>query len=243
LEADFRKMRDWAERLGVPAAGFPGLVMASGASLQHRRARFSNTIVVMVPKGARNRSAIRKEAHRAMARALIDGLREDCPARFAAMAGVMDASFQETNNLLFRYLAAEDGASKLALSLQINFFGYVSAPRGRLHKVPERLGVAGFGDDARRKSWEDEAVALLAEAQGKGWDKLAESQGKARRDAARAEKLAMRRYLETRSLFDRFTGKRRRMRKLVLQAGQARQLCEEAERKTAMLRTALQIGP
>lgn len=238
LESDHRKAREWAGRLGVPAERFPGLVVASGASLASRRARFSNNMIVTVPRGERNRSAIRKEIHAATGRAMLDSLREANPERFCAVAGAMDASFRETNRLLFRYLAGQAKADRLVLSLQIYTFGYISAPR-MLRQSPERLGVAGFGDDARRHSWEGEAVAILAEAQGKGWAKVAEVRAKATQEAARRERMAVRRYLETRSLFDRFTGKRRTMRKKLAQAVQSRRLCEEAERKAGLLRSAL----
>jgi hypothetical protein len=238
LESDHKKAREWASRLGVPSDRFPGLVVASGASLANRRARFSNNMVVIVPKGERNRSAIRKEIHKATGRAMLDSLRKASPERFCAVAGAMDASFRETNRLLFRYLAGQEKADRLVLSLQIYAFGYISAPR-TLRKSPERLGVAGFGDDARRHSWEGEAVAIIAEAQGKGWAKVAEARADATHEAFRRERAAMRRYLETRSLFDRFTGKRRTMRKKLVQAVQSRQLCEEAERKAGLLRSAL----
>jgi hypothetical protein len=240
LESDHSRAREWAVRLGVPAERFPGLVVASGSTLSHRRARFSNNMVVFIPKAERNRSAIRREVHKATARAMLDGLRECSPARFASVAGAMDASFRETNRLLFGFLSRQDGASKIALSLQVYAFGYISAQRGRFKNAPENLGIAGFGDKERRKSWEDEAVAILADAQGKGWQKISETQHKATSDAVRAEKAAMRRYLETRSLFDRFTGKRRLMRKRFDQAAQVRQLCEEAERKTTLFRSVLE---
>jgi hypothetical protein len=239
LESDVCKVRLWAERLGVSAGRFARIVVASGATLGHRRARFSNALVVFVPKGSRNRANIRREVHRATATAMLDGLRSENPALYAAVAARMDASFRETNRLLLSVLSSEEKASKLRLSLQIYFFGYIRPPRGRLREEPGRLGIVGYGDANRRRSWEEETASILAEVQGKGWDKVIEAQAKDRRNALRAEKAAMRRYLETRSLFDRFTGKRRMMRKRLVQAGEARALCEEAERKTAFLRGVL----
>ena len=45
--------------------------------------------------------------------------------------------------------------------------------------------------------------------------------------------------LEARGLFDRFTGKRRAMRKKLVTAGRTRQLCQEAERKAEILHSVL----
>lgn len=241
LESGHEKARELAARLGVPPDRFPALVVASGGILGHRRARLRNAVVVSVPRGEKNRAAIRREVHRATGRALLDSLKAHNPERYCALAGAMDRSFRETNRLLFRFLSAQDRASRIVLSLQIYAFGYVSkqtAPR-HLRDSPERLGIAGYGDAERRTSWEAETVSLLANAQGKGWTKVAEDQRRSTARAAGAERKAMQRYLETRTLFDRFTGKRRLMRKRLMQATEARQLCEEAERKTALLYSVL----
>lgn len=173
-------------RLGVDPATVPPVTIKHGAGVGFRRRLFSRGYVVTLPRWQKgNRSALKAAFSKAVARASLDALKEHAPERFTSLAETFDDAFRDTTVNLTKYILATGNPLALGMVLQLRWFGNVM-PVAR-NVEARSVGLVEYG---RRKTWQDEAAAIMAEVQSKGFaavhaECLAEH-GKARAEETRA---------------------------------------------------------
>ena len=174
------------------------------------------------------RKAARKAFADAIGRAFLDSVRSVNPAAHDVMASRLDPSFRATNRLLFTALASGGEQSRLALSLQLGWFGTIHRVKG---SSAASLGLPAYG---KRAGWEDEAASIIGEIATQGYRKASLSRVQSTDKALQAERKA-RREFERATTFDRITGKRRALGRKLVGATSARLATEEAQCKVRLI--------
>jgi len=223
LKREYGKVGEWAEGLGVPIKDFPLVVLRKGKTARSRRVWFGLDRVVTVPKDA-GRKVMRTAFGDALGHAFLDSVKKSNPHAHQVLAQNLEPTFRTTNRLLLTALAGGGEHSRFALSLQMHVFG-------RLHPVKgikaEHVGISGYGD---RKNWEDETAQIIGEIATKGYKKAVTDRAKACAEALAKERRARQAFNRATTL-DRFTGKRRLLKRKLLATTAARMATEEAHNK------------
>jgi hypothetical protein len=227
IQREYARVREWAQGLGVPTKTFPKMVLRQGKESGFRRSWRGGGFVVSMGKDE-GRKAGRAAFADAMGQAFLDGIRSANPLAFQALEARLDPSFRTTSRLVFQALATDGERSRLALTLQISAFGIIHRATG----LPaESIGLAHYG---KRKSWEDEAAAIIGEVATQGFRHAQQRRDKAIADAYAREHRLRRKFQKTK-LFDRITGKRRAIGRQLVGATAARMAAEEARQKLHLL--------
>ena len=188
-------------------------------------------MLTIPPKGGRK--AARKAFGETLGHCFLESVKETNPLAFQVITNHLEPSYRTTNRHVFASLAAGGEQCRLALSLQIHFFG-------RIHPIskgpPGNIGLVGYG---KRGSWQDEAAGIIGEVATQGYRHTLKNRTEAVSVALKRER-ATRKKLEKATLFDRFTGKRRALKRSLVASTAARMATEEAARK---LRIIVQLLP
>lgn len=227
LHREYARIREWAQDLGVPPESFPSIALRDGKETRFRWSWTGNGMVVTVGRKD-GRKAARKAFADAIGYAFLDSVRGVNPVAYEVLASRLDPSFRTTNHLLFTALASGGKQSRLALSLQIGWFGDIHRVK---RKSAAALGLPSYG---KRGGWEDEAAGIIGEIATQGYRKAVLSRVEATSKACRAEHAA-RRAFENATTFDRITGKRRVLGRKLVGATAARLATEEAQRKLHLI--------
>jgi len=227
LTQEYGRVRNWAQGLGVSPENFPAIAVRRGSTVRIRKAWIGAGRVLTISANTGSKTA-RKAYGKALGQSFLDGVRETNPLAFQVLANHLEPSFRATNRLLFASLAGGGEQCRLALSLQIHFFG-------RIHPVSKLpAGHIGLADYGERGNWRDEAADIIGEIATRGFRHTIVSRTAATAAALKKERQARKKW-ERATLFDRITGKRRALKRALIASTAARMATEEASRKLRII--------
>lgn len=154
--------------IGIFPSKIPEISIEYGIRVRVYKRIFSNTYVVTLPRKARKaREKLRFEYFRAISLASIEALRKERPDLHSKLSLHFTEKFLQTQKLIARYVETTNDRSAFAKVLMLRFFGDIPAWIRKKLK-PERLGLVEYGV---RKTWQDDAVPMMAEILKYGWKK------------------------------------------------------------------------
>ena len=231
LVGDWRRSVKQLRKLGVKPSQVPSVTLQHGTKLGCRKPAYNAGYVATVPRWEKvSREAVRMEYRKALARASFDALAAHDLAAYNRLETEFNTTFEDTQIALTRYLMSSEHKGSKFKVMALKQFGVMNPVyRG---KVPsEKLGLVEYGS---RRTWDEEAVAVMATMQRKGWDQKGRSKAplEAQAELGKAlteEKHAINDYQKNRKWFGERKKQIRRIRRANAWAHSIREICRKIQ--------------
>jgi len=213
LEAEYRRFTRHMSKLGLNTNDMGRVLVGVGRQVRCRRQRSGN-YVITIPRFKSNnegqpatRTAFKREYRKAVAGTYLDAIKAQDPKYYAGLEQNLSAVFATQNKAISRYLMNFGWKPSQKIGLTLHFIhSKMLSDWTKAHVASEKLGLA---DHQPRDNWRQDAEAMMAEIQQRGWSK---AYSKYMTELSKAESLTLRKLGEYRKadVLDRLSGKRRK---------------------------------
>jgi len=241
LEFEHRRFTRHMEGLGLNTERMGRVMVGVGKNVRCRRQRSGN-YVITIPRfktkkkmgdiGPATRTAFKRQYRKALAGTYLDAIKAQNPKYYAGLEQNLSTAFKAQNKAIGRYLMNSKRKPSQNIGLTLHFLhSKMLSNWSKLHIPSEKLGLA---DHERRDDWRQDAVAIMAEIQQRGWS---QTYAKYMTELSKVESLTLRKLTECQkmTMIDRVSGKRRAARRELRKLNARRKALNEACNKISVL--------